>query len=113
MRGQHHPEGYLRHLFRLGDPDEVRIGHCFMRGRLRRGDLVLCLKHSGDCFQDYFAVEQCGGSLKGLPGIRFGSYGVDGAEDLGRLSERNAALLLAGERVQITIPQPEESPDDR
>jgi hypothetical protein len=47
----------------------VRTGN-YGKGLLKRGDVLLCNAHSGDCFQNYTIVE---GEHQGRS---FGSYGV-------------------------------------
>ena len=37
-------------VFLLDKSDNGRVGHHWMRGRILNGDVVLCVKHTGDCF---------------------------------------------------------------
>ena len=79
-RGQRHPHGLVGNLFRIKTPESVRVGYCFMAGRLKPNDLWLCTAHSGDCFQTYIYVEECANYLIGKPVLNFGSYGIGDAE---------------------------------
>ena len=80
--GQHHPHGLVGVLWRIRDPDSVRIGHCFMRGRLRAGDLWLGVAHTGDCFQTYMHVEEYANGWLAFAERTFGSYGIGDAESV-------------------------------
>ena len=75
-RGQRHHHGLVGALWLINDPDSVHIGQCFLKGRLKKGDLFVCSDHSGDCFQDYFYVKQYSIQLEGHPEWTFGSYGI-------------------------------------
>ncbi len=101
-RGQHHLHGYVEKLFRISDPRTVRIGDCFLKGRIKKGDLFLCTKHSGDCFQDYIFVEEYGNGFRGKPEWRFGSYGI-GDSEVVEITEREFQLLKIGEFVKRPI----------
>lgn len=70
-------------VFRLRHADLDRVGHCWMRGRLREGDLVMPVKPSGDCFFDYELLEggftlhdggRQGPGYRWCRGGRFGAY---------------------------------------
>lgn len=69
-----------------------------MRGRLRRGDVVLCGKHSGDCFNTYILCEVLGNGVRGIPGSRFGAYTM-GVPTGWQPTDREYHLLMAGEFV--------------
>src|SRR4051812_48444122 len=43
-------------VYVVADHDLGRVGECWMRGRLLVGDLIVALRHSGDCFYDYQLV---------------------------------------------------------
>ena len=98
-RGQHHPHGLVGNLWRIRDADSVRVGDCFLKGRLKTGDLFLCVEHSGDCFQNYVFVEEYANCLIGKPALRFGSYGIGDAEQV-ELANGEFEKLKAGGRVE-------------
>jgi len=71
-RGEYHPRGLVGKLWRIKDPETVRVGHCFLQGRLKSGDLFLCINHSGDNFQDYIFIEKYSNGYRGRPQWEFG-----------------------------------------
>lgn len=79
-RGQHHPHGLVGRLWRIKDPKTVSVGNCFLSGRLKPGDLFLCVEHSGDCFQTYIYIEEYTNCMIAQPQWSFGSYGIGDAE---------------------------------
>lgn len=84
--------------------DVDRVGNCWMKGRLRVGDVVLCKQHSGDCFYDYILLEIFGNGVRGLGQVNFGSYTFS-TELKWKPTEREFHLLCAGE--SLTVPAPE------
>jgi len=74
--GEHHLHGLVGFLWKISNPASIKMGSCFMRGRLKKGDLWLGIAHSGDCFQTYMFVEEYANCLIGRPEITFGSYGI-------------------------------------
>lgn len=103
IRQQRHPSGLVGNIFRIKNPSTISIGHSFMAGRLLPGDLVLCIGHSGDCFQDYVPVAEYANGLSGLPKYKFGSYYIGDSELVCELKKSEAALLEEGE---VIIPLP-------
>ena len=108
-RGQRHPHGLVGKVWRIKTPQSVRVGDCFLSGRLKEGDLFLCINHSGDCFQDYIFLDTYNyldGNkyLKGFPQWRFGSYGIGDAEECPlELSESEIEeLKTGGDGVRIS-----------
>jgi hypothetical protein len=86
-------------LLVLNDPNDLeRIGHCWMEGRLKLGDVVLCFDHSGDCFNDYILIEVFHNGIRGIPESKFGAYTL-GTETKWQPSNKEYHLLLAGENV--------------
>jgi hypothetical protein len=61
-------------VFVLSEDDLSRVGSCWMRGRLRIGDVCMCIKHSGDCFNDYILLQMYDNAIRGIPGSEFGAY---------------------------------------
>lgn len=97
--GQVHPHGIVGNLWRIKTPETVRIGHCFLKGRLKKGDLFLCIDHSGDCFQDYIFVEEYSNCLIGKKEWSFGSYGIGDSEKV-ELLPGEFEILKKGGRVE-------------
>ena len=98
-RGQHHPHGIVGHLWRLKDPETVRVGHCFLRGRLKANDLFLGVAHSGDCFQSYIYIDDYTNCMVGRPHWTFGAYGIGDAEEV-PLQDGEFQVLRDGGRVE-------------
>lgn len=96
---QHHPHGVVGKLWRIRNPDSVRIGHCFLAGRLKEGDLFLCTRHSGDCYQTYIYVEEFDNCLISKPEWSFGSYRIGDAECID-LKEGEFTKLKDGGRIE-------------
>lgn len=96
--GQRHPHGLVGGLWKIKTPESVKTGHCFMRDRLKEGDLWLGIAHTGDCFQTYMYVEDYANCFVGRPKWTFGSYGIGDSEEVD-LPEGGPDLLKAGERV--------------
>jgi hypothetical protein len=105
-RCQRHPHGLVGNLFRIKTPESVRVGNCFMSGRLKQGDLWLCTNHSGDCFQTYIYVEEYANCLIGNPALNFGSYGIGDSESVD-LASGEFEILKGGGRVKRTWPKKE------
>ena len=95
-RGQCHPHNLVGIIWRIKDPESVRIGDCFLAGRLKKGDLFLCVCHSGDCFQSYIYVEEYDNCLISKPEYGFGSYGIGDAEGVNITGEEFAKLKDGG-----------------
>jgi len=99
-----HPHGMVGNLFRVQSPKSVRVGNCFMAGRLKVNDLWLCTKHSGDCFQEYIFVEEYANCLIGKPTLSFGSYGIGDSEHVA-LNPGEFEILMSGGRVDRAWPK--------
>ena len=101
-RFQRHPSGLVGYFFRVNNPDTIRVGHCFMNGRLKPGDLMLCTAHSGDCFQNYILIEEFVNGCLGLPQYKFGSYGVGDSDKVTfPVTESQIEELKAGKFVKF------------
>lgn len=96
--GQRHPHGLVGALWRIVNPKSVRIGDCFMDGRLKQGDLWLGIAHSGDCFQTYMFIKEYSNCLVGEPEHHFGAYGI-GDSMFVPLNEGEFQTLKSGGRV--------------
>jgi hypothetical protein len=114
-RYQRHRKGVINKIYRINEPDKVRVGNCFMKDRLKEGDLVLCVKHSGDCFQDFQFVEISKWFEAKLftyevskIECEFGAYESFGAmEEILELTEQEAAVLMSpmfgkDQRINVT-----------
>lgn len=91
--------------------DLGRVGYCWMRGRLKVGDIVLPLRHSGDCFYDYVLAEGGDwltlGKNPNVPAFRRIVQDTFGAYQIGDLlsvqpTDREWHLLMAGETVNFS-----------
>lgn len=102
-RGQHHLHGLVGILWRVCNPDSVRVGCCFMNGRLKTNDLWLGIEHSGDCFQTYMFVEEYANCLIGNPKLTFGSYGIGDSVKV-ELKPGEFEILKSGGRVEREWP---------
>ena len=98
-RGERHLHGLVGNLWRIKTPETVDIGHCFLKGRLKKNDLFLCVRHSGDCFQDYIYVQEYSNCLIGKPEWNFGSYGIGDSEKV-NLNSGEFEILKNGGRVE-------------
>lgn len=98
-------------VVRLSEKDNGRVGYCWMRGRLKDGDLAVAVAHAGDCFWSYELLE-CVGFLGNseqrgyrlIPGSKFGAYTL--GQPAVELTAREKHLLLAGESVPLEIKAP-------
>lgn len=105
-RGDHYPGLVLRVL----EDDNRRVGQCWMRGRLKEGDIIMCLEHAGDCFYNYALVRPNKSKNESIvtrdgkqvyqliEGSRFGAYQLGTPHDW-QPSTREFHLLMAGEMV--------------
>jgi hypothetical protein len=57
---QRHPIGVVGRVFQIKDANYAngRIGNHWMKGRLVKDDRVMCLQHSGDCYQTYTLLDE-------------------------------------------------------
>jgi len=95
-----HTGGLVGKLWRIQDPNNTHLDPKNKLG-LKGGDLVLCVGHSGDCFQDYVHIIETEKewSLIGDPSRSFGSYGIGDAieaVEYGDLPEWAFFMLRAG-----------------
>jgi len=99
-RGQHHPHGMVGNMWRIKNPESVnsRMANCFLRGRLKKNDLFLCTRHSGDCCQDYIFIKEYSNCYIAKPEWRFGSYGIGDAKKI-KISSNDFKKLKNGGRV--------------
>lgn len=89
----------IRSIYRYDDhTHKRRMGCCDWLPS--DGDLCVCISHTGDCFNDYFAVRKQEDGKYKIVG-KFGAY-VFG-RDIGTLTERDFHLLLAGESIDCPI----------
>ena len=105
-RGGHHPGLVLRVL----EDDNRRVGDCWMRGRLKHNDVIMCLEHAGDCFYNYVLVRPNKNPNESIvnvdgkqvyqliEGSRFGAYEL-GLPHTWQPTAREFHLLMAGEMV--------------
>ena len=73
-----------------------RMGICWMKDRLKRGDLLLCTKVAGDHYYSYILLTQYANAWKGIPGSQFGAYNF-GVDPVHKVDRETVELLAAGE----------------
>ena len=83
----------------MGVGDQERVGHCWMAGRLRVGEVVQVLQHAGDYFYNYALVRVYGDSIQLEPGVRFGAYSL-GTPLKWQPNREQADDLMKGESVR-------------
>lgn len=91
-------------LIRNAKEANARIGNCWMKNRLRRDDLVLCVAHTGDGFHDYILLEKGGNFIRALMGSRFGAYGIQGGKKVATLEEADFVELVSSDRTELVAP---------
>lgn len=104
-------------IVRLDTGDfEGRLGHCWARGRLKQGDLIVAVQHAGDYFFDYLLVDHTAVVDGGKPTLRlspvpltFGAYTL--GRVVGRLGDDDLQALLATKVVVIPVPETYETPE--
>ena len=93
----------------VGSGDLSRVGNCWMKGRLRQGDVAMCLQHRGDCFWDYALLRSSPIEIlvdsndrflyRLIRESEFGAYTLGTPYERWQPTEREYHLLLAGESV--------------
>lgn len=87
-------------LYVLEDDDDLkRVGSCWMDGRLRIGDVILCVAHSGDSFYDYVLIDVFDNGCSAILESEFGAYAL-GKELNWCPSKKEFHLLLSGGSIQ-------------
>lgn len=85
-------------IMRLEEPGfDARIGDGWAKGRLRQGDVIVAVAHTGDGFFDYLLLQEQAflGSITLRPiGPSFGSYRV--GRKVGTVAERDMPGLMKG-----------------
>jgi len=103
-------------IVRLDEPYgfEHRLGHTWARGRLREGDLLLCLEQAGDCFHNWLLLDHSVGTAHGPDGERtptlflrtvpapLGAYTMGRA--IHRLTDDQLQELVDDGQLQIPLP---------
>lgn len=88
---------FVGRIYKLDATDMTRVGDCWMRGRLKVGDLALCIHQSGDCFFNYILLESTLNSIRGIPQSKFGSYCFGGEMMDWEPTEDEIKILHSGE----------------
>ena len=85
--------------------ERMSVGYCFMRGRIKDGDIAMVVAHSGDCFYTYQIIRTenvtdgaTGRRIYKAEGPRFGAYAGGELHDW-QPNDVEFHLLMAGERV--------------
>jgi hypothetical protein len=101
---------YVGQVVKISNADNQRVGNCWMKNRLRDGDLAIVTAHSGDSFYSYnlleheFYLYKNGESKKGYKladGAKFGAY-VLGKEFEFQPNMKEYHLIMAGESVSFS-----------
>jgi hypothetical protein len=94
-------------IIEIKKADFSRVGNCWMRGRLKKGDLAIAIQQSGDCFWTYALLKHDSVDIRNrplyqiIPEARFGAY-VLGTPYPYQPTEREGHLLLAGEMIPLS-----------
>lgn len=103
-------------IFVLDGPFEHRLGHGWAKGRLKQGDILVAISHSGDCFHDYLLLDATRGTQHGKPTLflkpistPFGAYAL--GKPVAHLQMKDLGLAMAGE--DLTIPMPKGMPEPK
>lgn len=97
-----------------GGDYQSRLGYTWAKGRLKRGDLAVVMRHAGDHFFYYMLLDHApvkqheGGVLVDAIRIepvttRFGSYTI--GRTIMRLTTEQLAMVIAGEGFTIPVPE--------
>lgn len=76
------------------------MGGCWMKGRLKKGDLLLCTGHSGDYFHNFILLKTYSNGWEGITGSEFGAYGSIG-KLVHTVGDRDFDTLVKGEFVDF------------
>lgn len=94
---------------RLTGEFESRLGHSWVRGRLKHGDILVAIAHSGDCFHDYLLLNHSRVTRAGAKQLyldpvphSFGAYTL--GEPMGRLGSKQLDLIMTGQDIMIDVP---------
>ena len=92
--GQRH-ESTVGALYRFPTEESLDyIGSCWMKGRVKTTDLLLCVDHSGDCFCDYVILEEGTNGFEAVLKSEFGAY--DYTEKLSKAMPKKQFHRLMG-----------------
>lgn len=101
-----HPNGWGKAydqlgLYQITDSEYAnsRMGYCDMRGKLKDGDLALCVGHSGDYFHDFILLDVENEYISVRPDSKFCGYAGMG-EKVGALSVAEFLSL-----TEFAVPQ--------
>ena len=83
--------------------DLERIGDCWMNGRVKIGDITMCIGHSGDCFHNFILLKHGVNFIKGIPESKFGAYNFGVEIKSWCPTMREFHLLCAGETLTYGI----------
>lgn len=87
-------------IYRIRPEDHQRVGHCWMKGRLKDDDLCLCVEHSGDSFYTYMLMEFIGNGFKAIVNSEFGAYQFSGDPLKIKISKDDFSNLIKGNFIQ-------------
>lgn len=90
----------IKKMYILNEHDLSRIGNCWMEGRLLINDIILCVDHTGDCFNNYVLIYPFMNGIKAILESKFGAYQL-GTKLNWQPSETEYYKLLADEDIII------------
>ena len=92
-------------VYQVGPDDLRRVGNCWANGRLKVGDLLLCVEHAGDCFYNFYLLDVA--DYANRPGVsltivpkKLGAYSL-GTEFV-TLSREECLKLVEGGTVETS-----------
>ena len=88
--------GDIGSVYVLDEHALSRVGDCWLKDRLKVGDVVLCVALSGDCFNNYVLLRIFYNGLMIIPESKFGAYVFSG-KTVWQPSKKEFCLLLAEE----------------
>lgn len=88
----------------LREEDFAQVSNCWMKGRLKAGELIMCTKHAGDYFWYYALLEHVGKNTHNKEIYKLNLRSEFGAYVLGETTSyqpthREFHLLMAEEQV--------------
>lgn len=93
-------------IYRVNKKDNDRVGNCWIEGRLKDDDLILCVEKAGDWFYTYYLIHYINYTNKKwlemeLIPKEFGAYQI--GTFLHKLKSQEFHLLMAREKIKVEI----------
>lgn len=90
-------------IYKITPDDLNRVGNCWAEGRLKSGDLLLCVNYAGDCYCDYVLIAEKvysdGTKIKKMVTEKIGAY--DLGIEVFHLPEMEFYGVMRGEEVPL------------